>query len=416
MTQEGVRIYTAHGSKGLEFHSVIIPFCIHNRNWPARPIAEMIKLPHDLFKTKEKATGKEALKELALYDETRLFYVATTRAKSNLIFTASPNEDSVSSLYLGELDIHKESPEDIPEEELLEKSLELTDLNDPFIGTEEVLKDMVSNMSLNPTRLNTYITCRRKFLYNDILKLPGPKKRSLVFGNCVHKALEDTYKNYMDKGKFPNTQFFIEAFRRELTFQGVDKTMELECLNKVETLKNWFSDIAREAVMPISLEKKLLVTIGENIVFTGKYDKVEWEDEAGKVVRIVDYKTGNPDGHLKNIDKCSDLSSSDCDGYLRQLVCYKLLFEKDKKASQGKRVGHGVLLFIEPVSKDLRKEGHRKGDHVSKSVRISDSMVEEVEGLIKNVWRDIQQLRFEKLKMRDDDKCGKCDFDKICWG
>jgi Superfamily I DNA and RNA helicases len=34
MTQNGVRIYTAHGSKGQEFHSVIIPFCLEKKTGP----------------------------------------------------------------------------------------------------------------------------------------------------------------------------------------------------------------------------------------------------------------------------------------------------------------------------------------------------------------------------------------------
>lgn len=416
LTQTGVRVYTAHGSKGLEFHSVIIPFCLHDKNWPARPIPDKIQLPFDLFKTKQAVKDKELLKHLAIQDETRLFYVAMTRAKSNLIFTASPADDTVSSLYLEGLDIHKDSPEYV-EEEVIEKSLEVTDLEDPFIGTEDVLKDMVDNLSLNPTRLNNYITCRRKFLYNDILKLPGSKKKSLVFGNCVHKALEETYGEYKEKKKFPPFGFFEDAFTRELRFQGVDKIMERDCLNKVKAkaIKDWFDLTAKKAVMPIGLERKLMVTMGDNIIFTGKYDKVEWDDEKKGLVKIIDYKTGKPDEHLKRIEACDDLSSDECDGYLRQVVAYKLLFEKDKKESKGKRVARGALVFIEPLSKDLRRQGYKKGEYVTKDVDISDDMVKELEGVIKNVWNDIKRLQFEKLKKRDEKKCGHCDFDGICW-
>lgn len=414
LTQPGVRIYTSHGSKGLEFHSVIIPFCLQNINWPARPIPDKIQLPADLFKTKENVE-KDVLRQLALQDETRLFYVAITRAKSNLIFTASPTEDSVSSFYMNGLDIQKDSPEYAKEEEMIEKSLDTTDLKDPFIGTEEVLKEMVTGLSLNPTRLNNYITCKRKFLYNDILKLPGRKKKSLVFGNCVHKALEGTYRIYTEKKSFPSFQFFQDEFTRALRFQGVDKTMERDCLNKMKTLKSWFDLTSENPVMPIGLERKLLVTIGDNIIFTGKYDKVEWEDEQSRLVRIIDYKTGKPDGHLKEIDECSDLSSSDCDGYLRQLVCYKLLFEKDKRESRGRRVSRGALVFVEPVSVDLKRQGYKKGEYATKLVEISGDMIEELEKLIKDIWRDINELRFEKLEKRDKDICGRCDFDSICW-
>ena len=129
----------------------------------------------------------------------------------------------------------------------------------------------------------------------------------------------------------------------------------------------------------------------------------------------MDYKTGKPDEHLKDIDQTSDLSSPDCDGYLRQLVCYRLLFEKDKKESRGMRVHSGALVFIEPVSADLRTQGYKKGQYVTKRVEISDEMVSDAEELIKKVWSQIKSLEFEKLPSRDEKICGRCDFDSICW-
>ena len=167
--------------------------------------------------------------------------------------------------------------------------------------------------------------------------------------------------------------------------------------------------------MPVGLERKLVVTIGDNIIFTGKYDKVEFEDEDKGLVRILDYKTGKPDEHLKDIEKIKDLASSDCDGYLRQLVCYRLLFEKDKKEARGRRAHSGALVFIEPVSADLRKQGYKKGQYVTKRVEISDSMVSDIEELIINVWDRIKRLDFAKLPKRDEKICANCDFGSICW-
>jgi hypothetical protein len=248
-----------------------------------------------------------------------------------------------------------------------------------------------------------------------VLKLPGQKKKSLVFGNCAHKALEETYKEYMDKRAFPPLKFFQDAFRRELKFQGVDKSMENDCLNKMRTLKGWFDRESTHPVMPIDLEKKLMITIGDNIIFTGKYDKVEWEDEGKGLVRILDYKTGKPDDHLRNIERSKDLASADCDGYLRQLTAYKLLFERDKKESRGRKVGSLTLVFIEPVSANIARSSLKKGEYIAKSVCVTDEMAGELEGIIKDVWNDIKGLRFEKLKERDANICAKCDFDNICW-
>ncbi|MCX5666105.1 MAG: ATP-dependent DNA helicase [Candidatus Omnitrophica bacterium] len=417
MTQDGVRIFTAHGSKGQEFHSVIIPFCLDKKNWPARAIPEKILLPPALFKTKEKIEERESLKKLAGYDETRLFYVAITRPKSTLLFTASPTENTVSSSYLNHMDISKESPEYADEEELLGRSIDLTDLEDPFIGTESILSDMISNLTLNPTRVNNYLSCRRKFLYNDVLKLPAAKKRSLVFGNSVHKALEETYREFKRTGKFPSFKFFLGSFEDELKMQGADSSIELDCLNKANgpVLREWFEGASKDPVLPVDLEKKLVITVADNIIFTGKYDKVEWQDRKKNTVRIIDYKTGKPDDHLKKISACRDLRSEECDGYLRQLVCYKLLYEKDKTQSLGKTVSHGLLVFIEPLSTDIKKLDLKKGGYVSLPVQVSDEMVSEMEEIIIDTWRDIKSLRFEKFTKRDEEKCGKCDYDDICW-
>jgi hypothetical protein len=248
-----------------------------------------------------------------------------------------------------------------------------------------------------------------------VLKLPGRKKKSLVFGNCVHKALEETYREYKSKLKFPPLKYFQDAFKRELKFQGVDKAMERECLNKMKTLDGWFEREAKNPVMPIGLEKKLTVTIGDNIIFTGKYDKVEWENEKRSLVRILDYKTGKPDDHIKNMDRPVGLSSPDCDGYLRQLVAYKLLFEKDRNGSRGRKVGSLALVFIEPLSDNISRLALKKGDYVFKSVVITDEMVSELEAVIRDIWNSIRFLHFEKLDKYDDDLCSRCDFENICW-
>lgn len=417
MTQDGVRVFTAHGSKGQEFHTVIIPFCLQNKNWPIRPIPEKIPLPLDLFKTRERARSKELLRHLTLNDETRLFYVAMTRAKANLIFTASPSDDTISSFYLTGLDIRRSEADYPPEDEIMTKALESADLEDPFIGTEGVLKDLVSNLSLNPTRLNTYLFCKRKFLYNDILKLPGQKKKSLIFGNCVHKALEETYKEYKKSGRFPSFKCFQGHFARELRFQGAGKIIELHCLSaeRMNTLKGWFDIASKNPVVPLGLERRLIVTVGDGIIFTGKYDKIEWEDEKAGTVRILDYKTGKPDDHLKDLSLCDDLASEECDGYLRQLVAYKLLFEADKRESKGRIVKCGSLVFIEPVSSDIRRLGYRKGEYVTKRIEISSGMVADLEKIIKSAWNDIKNLQFEKFPKRDKDKCARCDFGHLCW-
>ena len=154
----------------------------------------------------------------------------------------------------------------------------------------------------------------------------------------------------------------------------------------------------------------------DGVIFTGKYDKLELEDEKNNLARVVDYKTGQPNRHAKGIFEAGNLESEECDGYLRQLVCYKLLYERDKtRQDKSMIISHGALVFVEPAKKELRKYGIKQGEPTEFKVELKEGMVDEMLGIIKNTWRNIQDLRFEKLPERDKDKCGNCDFNNICW-
>ncbi len=421
-TQDGVRVYTAHGTKGLEFHTVIIPFCLQDKNWPIRPRGELIPLPPDMFPAKEKVKDKTYIKRLNLYDETRLFYVASSRAKSNIIYTASPTQNTVTSSYIENIGLDTEKAQgETQEESLMVKSIKLTDKKDPFIGTEGVLKDLIGDLSLNPTSLNTYIKCKRKFLYNNVLMLPAKKNKSLIFGSCVHKALEDTYRFYREKGEFPDFNFFKKSFIQELRFQGVEKSIFIHCERKLNDVKGWFKKESKKPIKPIGLEQKLSITLGDNVLFTGKYDKSEFENGKDKTIRVVDYKTGTPDSHFKSIEKCTDLNSDECDGYLRQLVCYKLLYDGAKRQNKGNRVISGRLVFIEPIKNDSPKYGLKKDEFKNIDVTIAEDISRQLEDIIIDCAKKIRNLKFEKLPEPDKDKCGtqknqKCDYYDICWG
>jgi len=419
MTQDGVRVFTAHGSKGLEFHTVIIPFCLQKKSWPMQPQPNKIPLPPEIYKIKGSAKDKETQKQMNFYDETRLFYVASTRAKSNLIYTASPTESAVSSLYLSAAGLSGDEPEGrLKEEKLLEESLALSDNKDPFIGTEDILRDLVANLNLNPTKLNNYIKCHRKFLYDNVLLLPGKKTLPLTFGNCVHKALEDTYRRFMNIGKFPDFAFFKDSFNNELINQGVDDSIASECKRWFPFLEGWFDRASKSSVMPVGLEENLEITFSNNLVFKGKFDKTEFADEKEGLVRVIDYKTGPPDEHVKNIDNVSDLHSRECDDYLRQLVAYKLLFEGDKR-NKGLKVSEGTLVFTAQVKATVAKYGLREGEYINKSVELTDDMVLELKEVIKDCWNNITALKFEKLENTEENRkkiCDRCEYNDICWG
>ncbi|MDP8299986.1 MAG: ATP-dependent DNA helicase, partial [Candidatus Tantalella remota] len=223
MNQDGVRVYTAHGSKGLEFYSVFMPFCLDKKSWPYRGKADIINLPPEVYKNKERVEEKKKLKILRGHDELRIFYVASTRAKAYLTYTSTPAGRAITTPFFAQSGLLEENVSSRDEQEFYGRFLTKKEREyDPSGVTSAILEDMVRDIAMTPTKLNTYLNCPRKFLYNYVLSLPGRKNQHLVFGNCAHKALEEVYGSFMDKKRFPPFLEFKREFKKELDFQGVN--------------------------------------------------------------------------------------------------------------------------------------------------------------------------------------------------
>ncbi|MFH1665416.1 MAG: ATP-dependent DNA helicase, partial [Candidatus Omnitrophota bacterium] len=412
MNQDGVRVYTAHGSKGLEFYAVFMPFCLDKKSWPSRGKNDVVPLPPEISGGRERIDEKGKLKLLKQYDELRLFYVASTRARAYLTYTATPAEKAIASPFLLGLDIEPRTGTPVDEAAFLAEFLKKRPREDLLTATSAALAEMVGNMALTPTKLNTYISCRRKFLYNYVLALPGRKNQHLTFGNCAHKALEEVYRYFMKREEFPAFEYFRKAFMKELAFQGVTSSIRNWCLDRLKTLEPWYKHESRRPVMPQSLEKDLVTILDGGVVFKGKFDKIESLGEGR--VKVVDYKTGSPDTHIKAIKYtgCLSLASHECDDYYRQLVAYKLVYDRSNINSGGHKAETGTLQFLEPVSKTVKKYDMEKGEYRNIEVDLTDDMAGELEKVILGAWKDIQGLKFEKLAERDDkDRCSRCEYD-----
>lgn len=410
--QNGVKILTAHSSKGLEFETVFLPFCVQDSAWPKRPLPEKIRLPHEMLVGQELISDKIQEKALAVYDETRLFYVAATRAKEQLLFTSSPQNKQVISKFLSVIGIAPDANTVLPEEEVLIQLLKHQAQPDPIAASKETLSGLSEEMTLSPSSVNTYLSCRRKFLYHHLLKAPQPKTQALVYGHCVHKALEKSYRRFINEGSLPPLQYFEDQFMQELDWQGVDQSIRQGCLHKLADAKKWYKQqLENGTLKPLELERKITRKLQDGIIFTGQFDKVEALGSSGDV-QVVDYKTGSPDKHVKAIENCSDLFSEDCDDYLRQLVAYKLLYERGHRSL---KVKSGSLVFIDPVKSTVKKYDLQEGSFTQKNVELTKEMVDDYEKLLSQTWKNIHELAFERLAKFDDKKCSYCPYQSVCW-
>jgi superfamily I DNA/RNA helicase len=151
---DGVRILTAHASKGLEFEAVILPHLARGE-WPAQHRSETCPDP----------PGLSSARIVQEHDEAYLFFVALTRARTHLVLCRSNSAGT-----------RKTEPSEFWQ--LVEPHLE------PAIGTPECWPDDTgepglpeattrasAESALHIRDLEMYVTCPRRFYYERMAKL-----------------------------------------------------------------------------------------------------------------------------------------------------------------------------------------------------------------------------------------------------
>ena len=154
-----VRAMTAHGSKGLEFDYVFIPYATEEA-WIGRARGASFVLP-------KRGVGDTER------DIRRLFYVALTRARRHAVIIVPLQESDGKELsplrFVAELDPASVFCTSIPLVPI--EPLKTVDAHNtsPLI---DFAKGLLVEKGLSVTALNHFLECPNKFLYLSILKLP----------------------------------------------------------------------------------------------------------------------------------------------------------------------------------------------------------------------------------------------------
>jgi DNA helicase II / ATP-dependent DNA helicase PcrA len=404
VSRNAVTLTTGHKSKGLEWEHVYIYSSV-DKTWGNNSRKDKITLPEGVLKN-VKLSDKEKNE-----DERRLFYVAVTRAKSNLTITRADSynnygtsKQAVPSMFLSELgNEHVKQLDTQWVEEEAHKHIESLLLTQPRGDSSDAetafLKDLADNFKLAATSLNSYLLCAYKFKLDKLLKVPHAKKAHLSFGTAVHKALENFYTKLKTDKEVPSKEYLIKQFEIAMNESIITKQdLKIYTEKGQEMLSSYYDQNVTDFHEPLATEQSLSVKLGD-IELTGKIDRLEWADKAAKLVRVIDYKTGTPKtmGQIEGTTK-------DSDGELRrQLEFYKVLVDNDKTLNY--QFGEGMLDFIEePQSKG--KDGKRR-------LMVKDEDAEALKQKIKEVMKSIRALEFPRTT--NYQTCEKCYFKDHCW-
>jgi DNA helicase-2/ATP-dependent DNA helicase PcrA len=190
---EGVQLLTVHASKGLEFETVYVVGCTQ-RNWSgARSVAR--PMPEEL------RSGKELSPE---HEFRRLMYVATTRARRNLVVSAATSTAGGSkqavSPFVAELFGNGALERDAKTvtADRLGKVMEKLQQYYPMQGRNQPdrlpFEGSDGWLTLGVTALGAYEYCPFEFYLENVLQIKQPLGPQLAFGNALHRVFEYYYK------------------------------------------------------------------------------------------------------------------------------------------------------------------------------------------------------------------------------
>ncbi len=222
------------------------------------------------------------------------------------------------------------------------------------------LREFINNkLTLSYTSVNEYYQCAFRYYLSYILRVNKFEDTfEITIGNIFHKILsecftddynfEENFKKYVNESKYEFTisdKFFLNKVKEDLMLL-------------IDTIKNHLNYTQLTKSM---YEKEVIVNINDRlgIRFKGIIDKVLYEEFNGEtIVCIIDYKTGNPNLNIKNVEYGLDM----------QLPVYIYLL-KNLKELHNVKVGGFYLQKVlhsetnkEEKVKSMRLQGYSNSD------------------------------------------------------
>lgn len=399
-SEKGVNLLTAHSAKGLEFQTVFIMDVVKDYWEPStRRSAYRFVVPDTLTFSGE---------EDAMEARRRLFYVALTRAKENLIISYSLAHQSKPlqrSQFLDEISTFirvPNQPKEINRSLLLEANLlQLLEVKPPKVERldKAIVDDLLANYSMSVSSLNRYLRCPLGFYYETVLRVPSLQSEAATYGTAMHNSLQRLYERMLqNKGRrFPGVKVFLSIFETEMehwrayfSYKGYQRRLKMGLRYLEAFYEQNSGSWHKKAKVEYTIRQ---VEVG-GVPLNGTIDKLELFEQDKAV--IIDYKTGSQDGR-----KLSPPSKSQPHGgtYWRQLIFYKILFEAHPSTTQ--LVREGQIAYLEP---DV------KGVFPRKTLQYNAKDVNIVKDLIVDTYSKIQKHEFYEGCGKKD--CQWCNFVK----
>jgi DNA helicase-2/ATP-dependent DNA helicase PcrA len=396
---------TAHKSKGLEFDTVYVIGAVDTA-WGerVRTRSRLINYPENL----PLAPSGDNLNE-----RMRLFFVAMTRARKQLIISYSASDDSgkdtlcasfllATSLKPEIVNFEHDNAQLIAgaEQRWYEPIVNLS------VGTmQELLAPTLENYKLSVTHFNNFLDVSRggpqAFLMNNLLRFPQAMSPSAAYGSAIHKTLQNAHAHVAATKSQRPVEDILRDFEQNLRDQHLSEADFTIFFQKgSDTLHAFLSEKYDTFTSTQKVELNFAgqqVMIGEAHL-TGSLDLVDISRE-NKTIIVSDYKTGKASASWSGK---TDYEKIKLHKYKQQLMFYKLLVEHSRDYSQY-TVEKGCLQFVEPTL---------RGEILSLEASITTEELETFRRLVEAVWKKIMTLDLPDTSTYEQNYKGMLAFEK----
>lgn len=380
-----VHLMTAHKSKGLEFETVHVIGAIDTA-WGerVRSRSRLISYPENLPLSPSGDSLDERL---------RLFFVAMTRAKQDLIVSYSLSDDGgkaslgASFLLASSLEATRQAGQDNPQALIRDAERRWYE---PVIHISQdtmltLLQPTLQNYKLSVTHLNNFLDITQGgpqgFLISNLLRFPQAMSPNAAYGSAIHSTLQRAHAHLVATKQQRPIEDILRDFEtglksQHLTHEDFEHFHQrgIDVLSAFLTQKYSTFTTTQKVELNFAGQQAL---IGDARL-TGALDLVDLNPEDRTMI-VTDYKTGKPSNSWQGK---TDYEKIKLHKYKQQLMFYKLIVERSRDY-RNYSVEKGVLQFVEPTP---------AGDITALELSFTSDELHEFSKLIEVIWRHIMSL------------------------
>jgi len=422
-----VRLMTAHRSKGQEFETVYIVRAIDGL-WGNKRRPEKLRLPYKVYSL----SGRAEEEDEKMDDERKLFYVAITRAKKELVITyareGKEGKEQLPTEFIEEIRSDmRESRETAKWNRGVSAHIEALFSSAPNIQPEEkikaIVKETLEERGLSATDINNYLECPWKYFYTGLFRIPEHKEPHLIYGIAVHAALRDFFNSIKERGA--RKEYLLSRFEHYLSREVLKSSDYEALLNKGKlALAVYFEEYKQDWEKDFHTEFEIKgIEITPGVMIKGRIDRMERDGFSNNVI-VTDFKTGKPktegeiEGKTKKRSHSRVISCHPCTSscHSNTSSCHSRESGNPEPASSGGEIKRQLVFY------KLLLDGHKAGKYKMIAAQI-DFVEPDEKGRCKRqrvtvTQEEVDSLKTEVIRIADDiralafwnQKCG----DKNC--